>query len=298
MKKPMIALLSLALVGAMAVPAFAAEPEQPILISEAPALISTNTAADTGRYIVQVNGKDTDMNVCVMVPLRAIAKELGFTVTWNNGTVLVDDGTMHTEITIGEDRYLVATSVEGVSGTSAPFSLGAAPYVTDGVTYVPLSLFDALLGSKEGAVTIDGNKIIIKTGSTDNTEIPSPFTDCDTLEEAGKLAGFDMTAPDTINGYSERVIRAVAGDMIEAIYRSGEDEVRIRKAAGSEDISGDYNVYAENNVISVDGLQVTMKGTDGKVNVATWTNSGYTFAIGISSGMSSDSVSALIRTVK
>lgn len=31
MKKPMIALLSLALVGAMAVPAFAAEPEQPVL---------------------------------------------------------------------------------------------------------------------------------------------------------------------------------------------------------------------------------------------------------------------------
>ena len=70
-----------------------------------------------------------------MIPLRAVAEPLGFTVTWDNGSVLVDNGIIHTKVTIGVDRYVITTSREDLVGMSAPFSLGAAPYVVEGVTY-------------------------------------------------------------------------------------------------------------------------------------------------------------------
>ena len=61
---------------------------------------------------------------------------------------------------------------------SAPFSLGAAPYVVDGVTYVPLGLFNALLGNREGAVALEENTIVIRSG---DTELANHFVSCATL---------------------------------------------------------------------------------------------------------------------
>ena len=45
----------------------------------------------------------------------------------------------------------------------------------------------------------------------DQVQIPNPFVDCETMEEAGKLAGFSLTAPESIDGYSDRIIQAVEG---------------------------------------------------------------------------------------
>lgn len=115
-------------------------------------------------------------------------------------------------------------------------------------------------------------------GST--AQIPNPFVDCKTLDDAQKIAGFDMAVPEKMpEGYSQSAIRAIKDTMIEIIYVNGDDEIRIRKGAGSEDISGDYNNYAESDTATVDNKQITMKGDNGKVNVATWVDGAYTYAI-------------------
>ncbi len=154
---------------------------------------------------------------------------------------------------------------------------------------------------------------IVACGSNGNSgggsvEIPNPFTECSSLDEAAKTAGFSMSVPDTIDGYDEHVIRTVASDdddsMIEVIYHNGdneiENEIRIRKSVGSKDISGDYTQYAENNIVIVGKLQVTMKGEDGKISLATWTNNGYTYSIGAysESGISSTAMEDLITAVQ
>ena len=62
-------------------------------------------------------------------------------------------------------------------------------------------------------------------------EMPNPLVDCNTLEEAQELAGFDISLPDSMpKNYSESVIRAIKGMMIELIYTSNSDEIRVRKA--------------------------------------------------------------------
>ena len=69
---------------------------------------------------------------------------------------------------------------------------------------------------------------------TDNTQIPNPWTDHASLDEAEKAAGFDCTIPDEIDGCSEKTFRVMNADgetMLEVIYADGETEIaRVRKA--------------------------------------------------------------------
>ncbi len=184
-----------------------------------------------------------------MVPLRAVAEKLGFDVVWNgDGTVFLDDGTMHSTVTLGRDLYQVTTSKPGLVGMSAPFSLGMAPYAVDGVTCVPLGLFDALLGSRQGAVTMEDDVICLNTKGLNmgGVQMPDPFAECETLADATKAAGFELTAPQSVNSSDQREFRAIEGELLEVIYRKGEDETaRVRKAPGTEDVSGDYTVYPQ-----------------------------------------------------
>ncbi|MBR4150984.1 MAG: hypothetical protein IKR08_06400, partial [Firmicutes bacterium] len=67
-------------------------------------------------------------------------------------------------------------------------------------------------------------------------QIPNPFTEYGSLEEAEAAAGFKMHVPAIIEGATKYVWRVMdAGDtkMIEAIYYAdGEEILRLRKAEG------------------------------------------------------------------
>lgn len=129
--------------------------------------------------------------------------------------------TLHTRVVIGQDRYTLTTSRDGLVGMSAPFSLGAPPYVANGVTYVPVALFDALLG--EGAVTVtDSGTISIQTPSASSTSLANPFTEYDTLAQAEAAAGFSLQMPDRIPNWMDSMcFRAAENAMIEVIVQGG-----------------------------------------------------------------------------
>lgn len=133
-------------------------------------------------------------------------------------------------------------------------------------------------------------------------EIPNPFIDCDTLEEAEAAVGFDITVPDKIDGYPEKINRAFVTDdfkMLEVIYKNGdENEIRIRKAPGSEDISGDYNDYEQIDKVMAGETEVTMKANDDGIHLAIWTNNDYTFSASVSAGTSIGSISELIDLIQ
>lgn len=140
----------------------------------------------------------------------------------------------------------------------------------------------------------------------EDVQIPNPFTEYASMDEATAAAGFGMTVPESVEGYSDRVIQVLSGDdgesMIEVIYCNddAENELCIRKTVGTEDISGDYNLYAESNTVPVGELQVTMKGENGQIFLATWTSNDYTYSIGIydENGISSDAMADLVTAVQ
>lgn len=138
-----------------------------------------------------------------------------------------------------------------------------------------------------------------KHATNGNAEIPNPFVDCATLADAAKLTGFDITVPDSIDGYDTRTIQVMDDKMIQVIYAKGENSLLIRKAAGSDDISGDFSKYSETNTVALGSIQVIMKGENGMVSVATWTDGGNTYAIDAQDvPMTADTISALIGSVQ
>lgn len=280
MKKIIPTLLSLSLAGSLCLPALAASP----LIAP-----PTDQAAAPSGYTIEINGADTDIQACIMVPLRAVAEELGFTVSWSGNQVRVDTGKVHTDVTIGVDRYVVTTSLEGMVGMSAPFSLGCAPYATNGTTYVPLGLFDALLGNREDAITGDSGTISIQTDPA--VQIPNPFVDCATLAEAEQQAGFPLTLPDTCRTDS---ISVLPGSMIQVLCADG---LSVRKGLGDADVSGDYTAYPQVETVSTPHGTITLKGTDGQVQLAVWTADGYTYAIRSEAGLDRDTALELAGKV-
>ena len=66
------------------------------------AFSATAFAGTSSPYSLNINGKAANGEVLVLVPLRETAEQLGFKVSYNKGTILVDDGIMHTNLTIGK----------------------------------------------------------------------------------------------------------------------------------------------------------------------------------------------------
>ncbi len=139
-----------------------------------------------------------------------------------------------------------------------------------------------------------------ETTETENVQIPNPWQECTTLEEAGKLAGVSFTAPETVEGFDEKYIAAIPGDVAEVIFSSKEDEnaeVMFRKGSGDEDISGDYNTYDDVDDKEIDGKNVTVRSNNGVVYTVTWVQDGCTYAISARAGVSMEQMTQWIQAL-
>ena len=118
--------------------------------------------------------------------------------------------------------------------------------------------------------------------------------------EAEKNAGFSIQVPDQISGVSAAAFRNLGQKMLEVIYYNGEQEVaRIRKSQENADNSGNYVGYSEIKNEKVGGMDVSLKGNEGKVVLAIWSNGAYSYSISVNEqGVSLEEMTALIEAVK
>jgi hypothetical protein len=165
------------------------------------------------------------------------------------------------------------------------------------VTALSFTAFPNNVPAKNNIKQRDGQVI-----KGDNLKIPNPFTDCKAITDAQILAGFTPLIPASIPAdYSQDKIQAVKDEMVQIIYSNGENKITFRQGKGSEDISGDYNQYAESSTMAVGSLTVSTKGCNGKVNIAAWTNGKYTFAISANpggEGLDNKVISDMISSIK
>ncbi len=132
----------------------------------------------------------------------------------------------------------------------------------------------------------------------ENVEIPNPFTEVTDLSEAEELTGFGLTTVSEFEGYEQSSITVMSNEMIQVNYAKDDEKITVRKAAGSEDISGDYNVYEDEKEVTVGDLTVLLKGNDGVYMNATWQAEGYTYSVTASAGFSEEVMSELVSAIK
>lgn len=299
MKKTVSMMLALTMVGTMGVSALAAN-DEPMVIAPAPSV--TQKAA----MQVVVKGKAIPMDAytkdgTVMVPLRAISEALGFKVTWNNDerAVNISDGTMQSDLTIGENLYQVYTAVEGMTGMSAPFSLGSAPVLVGSKTYVPAELFVPLFGNDPATVVVKDNTVTIDSDAAsedDSVQLPNPLTEHTSLAELNKALGFEIALPSVPEGYKAETFIDIAGETGNIRFTKGENELCYRVAKGSGDISGDYNEYAETRTVKNDAGTITLRGAGGRVFSAVWTRGGFTYSVVSDEGLTDAQVLTIAQT--
>ena len=136
----------------------------------------------------------------------------------------------------------------------------------------------------------------------ENAQIANPWSEVKTMEEAKDRAGFDLKLPKIPAEYEKKVIQVLDSadtPTIEAIFwNSADKEIRIRKAPGTEDISGDYTVYAQEQRFQAKDCEMTLKGEEDKVFLATWTEDGYTYSMYVEDGISADEMTEMAEQVR
>ena len=132
----------------------------------------------------------------------------------------------------------------------------------------------------------------------DMVTLANPYVYYETLEEAEKAVGFDIAVPEVIGNEKISEIIVIAEDTIEIDYGTDQESVvTIRKAKGSEDISGDYNTYGFEKTISVDGLSVAAKGDNNLIMLLTWQKGEYTYSLNVPEGMTEEQALETLRFI-
>ena len=113
------------------------------------------------------------------------------------------------------------------------------------------------------------------------------IVDVGTLEELSAHVGFEV---EELNGLpfevKETAYIAYWQELAEIVYTGEGQTATFRKSVGTEDNSGDYNVYADVKNIQIGSLTVTLKGNDGAYTLAIWSADGYAYSASLSDGIS------------
>ena len=123
-----------------------------------------------------------------------------------------------------------------------------------------------------------------------STQIPNPWTETSSLEEAAAGSGVDFAPPidaalSCYDGLALQTYRYMDGT-IEADYTNGSDTLIIRKSTDTEGqaLSGDYSEYSSTWEYSMKGLLVTCRGDGSRMNEATFSVDSYHYAVSCDMG--------------
>lgn len=139
-----------------------------------------------------------------------------------------------------------------------------------------------------------------------STQVANPWTDYKTKRDAVQAVGFKIKAPNRFYIYKVKDYRAMTGDdkVIELLYTSVKgkrdyaDTMRVRKAPGKSDISGDYANYDFNKGFIVDGMNVVVKGNGEYVHCITWQSDEYSYAVTCDGGLTMQEAKKLVNKIK
>lgn len=307
MKKKFVSSVLLAAMVFGSSSAFAADTDLPVLISSAPSAEETIV----GVPQISVDGNAVDLsklnvsqymyteNDNTLVPLRAVAEKMGYKVDWNeaDNSVSVNNDEWEVVLEIGVDSYFGVTKIKDAVGMTAPQTYGTAPKIIDDTTYVPAKMFE-LMGYDFSSVGQYAS--FTKTGANDNNavQIPNPLVEYKTVDEAKNTLSFDAPVPTFVpDGYKIDYVGTIAGETLQIFYKNGKNEIVFRAAKGSDDISGDCNMYKNTKTVSVNGTDAKYR-ENGETSGAVWTKDGLTFSVYADTVISEKDASDIIASVK
>ena len=138
--------------------------------------------------------------------------------------------------------------------------------------------------------------------STADVQIPNPWQEVPSMQDAQNLAGFTLTGPETLHEMNQCAIRVLPdADMpiVEIYYGedAGEAYATIRKSTANEDVSGVYTEYPVAKEMTVDTITVSAKGNGETYETADWSKGGCRYSLYVGSGISEEELVQAVAMV-
>lgn len=112
------------------------------------------------------------------------------------------------------------------------------------------------------------------------------WTDVKSVPEGKAIAGFELSFPESPEGYEKTELRVYTKQAFEVIYSNddGEEGLRVDKAivCGKDVYEGlynDQNAYDNQNTVKVNGKKYKEKGNDGLISTIQWKEGDYSYGI-------------------
>lgn len=300
MKKLVKAMLVCGMITSMTA---AVQADEPTVISPAP----NAEEVLVGQQQIRVDGENVDLskldlstyiyskNDNVMVPLRAVAEKMGCSVAWDaeKQAVTVGDDEWEIVLNIGEDSYYGVTKIKDAVGMTAPQTYGVSPEIVEDRTFVPAKMFE-LMGYTYNSV---GQYVDFEKAGG-QTQIPNPFTEYETIDEALKAVNFNALYPaNAPEGYEVSDIFVMSGEMLQIVYKNADNEIIYRTQKGTGDISGDCNTFKSTQALKVGDITASVRTSDNGMSVI-WTSNGLTYSVYSDKALTNESISSIISSVK
>lgn len=277
--------------------------DEPTVISPAP----NAEEVLVGQQQIRVDGENVDLskldlstyiyskNDNVMVPLRAVAEKMGCSVAWDaeKQAVTVGDDEWEIVLNIGEDSYYGVTKIKDAVGMTAPQTYGVSPEIVEDRTFVPAKMFE-LMGYTYNSV---GQYVDFEKAGG-QTQIPNPFTEYETIDEALKAVNFNALYPaNAPEGYDVSDIFVMSGEMLQIVYKNADNEIIYRTQKGTGDISGDCNTFKSTQALKIGDITASVRTSDNGMSVI-WTSNGLTYSVYSDKALTNESISPIISSVK
>lgn len=125
-------------------------------------------------------------------------------------------------------------------------------------------------------------------------QVLPPFRQVDSLDALSEAVGFPVTEVSSLPFAPVSTTYTAYDEGLAEITYTGPDSqtATYRQSLGSEDNSGDYNLYPDTQALPEQNA--TLKGQDGLYTLALWTDDTYTYSLHLSSGLSADAWQALL----
>lgn len=133
-------------------------------------------------------------------------------------------------------------------------------------------------------------------GGITGVQIPNPWQEYKSVSEAAKAAGISFAAPAKLGKHKLSYIQATDG-IVELSYTKAGNEICIRKGAGTEDISGDFETYKNVTEKTINGSAVTLKDNGEGVISATWTDGNNSYSLHSEIGLTTKFVESIISGI-
>lgn len=112
------------------------------------------------------------------------------------------------------------------------------------------------------------------------TSTRPPFQTLSSAQALSQAVGFPVEEAAALPfPVTETVYTAFGSHLAEIRYSGPEQSAVYRKAPGQEDPSGDYTAYDDVRSLTLDGISLTLRGTQGSFSLAVWADASYAYSL-------------------